>query len=325
MKELRLLILGLLATLLTSCSLDDDRDDCSIKLHFRYIVNSEDRFSKEINSMRHFIFGEDSIFVKEFYNPCDISNTVRVIDLKKGKYKVVTIGNITGLTLLSELVPGRTKLKEFTQGIHAATTRTEEYHTNGDQLFYNVRDVEVSTDAPSEYICDMSNIHCHLHILATFEYTPKYADNYNIRLFEVPASYSLSPDSTRRILLQYDDEQLLVPTADNHVLLFPIRPKELTTHMVDIIPYNYELEAEFITERYTDQWVPILQVFNGDTPITNKVNLDRAFTYFGWYPDRTPVQEYWIRLYMYRDGRVELDRWMRGRVAGWIDGGTITN
>ncbi|MBR1503073.1 MAG: FimB/Mfa2 family fimbrial subunit [Prevotella sp.] len=324
MNKLRLLILGLLATLLTGCSLEDERDDCGVTFKFRYVLNSEDRFKKDVTSMRHFLFDGNDIYMGEYVDICGYTNELKIRGLKKGNYTLVTICNATERTRLSELTPGRSLLSEFTQGI--SSQQQNGCYTNGDQLFYNACPFSISETDPDTWICDLSNIHCHLHVLATWDYSPSFRNNdFTMRLSEVPASYSLATDSTRRILQQFDDPALRVSTGENHVQLFPLAPQTLAAHLVSVLPFNAELEAEFVTERYTNQWVPILQVFNGETAVTGRLNLDRAFTYFGWWPDNNPAQEYYIRLVIHRDGSVDMDRWARGRVNDWIDGGTITN
>lgn len=320
----RLLTYSLLVLLLTSCLPDDSDDCCGVTFRFRYVINSEDRFWKEVSSMRHFLFDGNDIYMGEYADYCDNTNELKITGLENGNYTLITIGNATERTRLSELIPGRTLLGDFTQGI--GSQQQDGHYTNGDQLFYNTCPFSISDTAPDTWICDLSNIHCHLHILATWDYSPNFRDNnFTMRLTEVPASYSLATDSTRRILQQFDDPDLHVSTGSNLVQLFPVAPQALAAHLVSVLPFNAELEGEFVTERYTNQWVPVLQLFNGEAAVTGRLNLDRAFTYFGWYPDSNPAQDYYIKLVIHRDGSVNMDRWARGRVLDWIDGGTITN
>lgn len=321
--KIRLLILGLLATLLTGCSLDDDRDECGIKIRFRYMVDNKDCFTRDVTTMRHFLFDSDSIYVREFISSCDYSEDLLIPDLEKGRYILITLGNMSDKTQLSELIPGQTKLREFSQGINSMQLGS--FHSNGDELFYCSHEITVSANTPTYYLCDMSNIHCHLSVLATWDYTPSYHNNFTMRLYDVPASYSISPDSMRLVIQEYQAVRKTKAVYEDAELLFPNEPQSLTDHVVSVLPYNFELEGEFVTQRYTNQYVPILQIFNGEEPITGRINLDRAFTYFGWYPDNTSVQEYAIKLTIHKDGSVDLNRWIRGSVADWVDGGIITN
>ncbi len=319
----RLLTYSLLVLLLTSCLPDDSDDCCGVTLHFRYMQNSEDRFVKDIKSMRHFLFDENGVFLREVFPTNGFSDRLLVRDLGKynTKYKMITIGNMTEKTQISELVPGVTTLSGFSQQIN--TPVQNGYRGNGDQLFYNCCSFSWDENSPTEYICDLSNIHCHLYVWAYWDHTPRYHGDYSLKITNIPASYSLSPDSTRRIRQQLDDPELWDSTPDNTVQLFPLKPTALTQHAIEVLPYNYELEGEFITERYTNEYVPVLRLFCNDEPITNYIDLERAFTYFRWYPDSDPAQEYWIKMEIHEDGSVDLNRWIKGEVADWIDGGTI--
>ena len=75
--------------------------------------------------------------------------------------------------------------------------------------------------------------------------------------------------------------------------------------------------------RYTNEVIPVLQLFHDDEPITRLVDLKRAFDWWGWYPSTTLVQDYWLQMEIDVDGTVRLNRWGRGRVLDWINGGTI--
>lgn len=328
-----LLITGLLlATLLTGCSLDDDRDDCSIKQHFRYYISGEDRLTHDVLSMRHFLFDADSIYLREVSDPCHCSDPVlKIDDLNYGTYTLITLGNLTGLTRLSELRPGVTHLTAFQQHLDSQwATRADGDaadggYANGDDLFYNATTFSVTDDAPDTYICDMSNIHCHLHVLVYWEQPPSYSGRFTVQLTGVPSGYSLHPDSTRRILQQDDMAELTVPTAKNRVQLFPVEPLGLVSHVQQVRSYNYELEAHFTTQRYTADCIPVLQVFCNGEAVTGRIDLARAFAYLRWYPDQSVEQDYSVKMRINPDGSVDLNRWMQGRVSDWIDGGSIGN
>ena len=317
MKELRLLILGLLATLLTSCSLDDDRDECcGIRIHFDYFETGEDLFKQEIRFMRHFLFDGYGLFIKELSSNYD--QDIVLMDLEEGDYRLITIANSTDRTWLTDMQEKITTLEEFQLRINTLQqTREDDDETeetdgetdvnygNADQLCYGNVTFTVGDEISQQLTSVLSNIHCHLHVFVYWKKQLPYGGQYTLKAYNVPSGYQLGDT--------YD-------LADQ---VFPKETDTLVVHDKSEFPVNFELEFEIISMRYTNEVIPVLQLFHDDEPITRLVQLKRAFDWWGWYPSTTLVQDYWLQMEIDVDGTVRLNRWGRGRVLDWINGGTI--
>lgn len=93
-RMIGMVILSMLA--LTSC-VKDDQDDCGLNIRFRYIYNvkNADAFQHEVKSIQLYVFNEDGKFVKSYQDAAPqfaAGYTMRIQDLKAGKYTLVCIG-----------------------------------------------------------------------------------------------------------------------------------------------------------------------------------------------------------------------------------------
>ena len=324
--NIRLLILGLLATLLTGCSLEDDRDECcGVTLHFRYMETGQDEFQSNIRSMRHFLFDSNGIFITEILVP-QTTNKVLIQQIDNGQYTMITVANSTTVnTAFSELIPRESLLSDFQLYLADSETRTSEngLYDNADELFYNATVFTVTESDRDFYFEDLSNVHCHLHVYLYWHKLPDYRGTFTMKLFDVPADFSLSPDSMMRVKTLTDDDSL-EPSLGNSVQLVPVQMERLIDHQIEVMPYNFKLMGEFITHRWTNKSIPILQVFNGDDAVTRQIPLKEVFDNWNISPDSDPVQDYWLEIEVYPDGTSYVGKYMSGKVNGWIDGGKIT-
>lgn len=324
--SIRLLLLGLLATLLTGCSLEDDRDECcGVTLHFRYMETGQDVFFNNIRSMRHFLFDSDSIFVREVF-VSQTTNKVQILQIDNGQYTMITIANTTTAnTALSELIPRVSHLSDFQLSLADSETRTSEngYYDNADELFYNATVFTVTDSDRDFYFEDLSNVHCHLHVYLYWHKLPDYTGTFTMKLYDVPADFSLSPDSMMRVKTVTDDDSMQ-PTSLNSVQLVPVSMDRFVEHHIEVMPYNFTLTGEFITHRWTNECIPVLQVYNGDKTVTRQIPLKEVFDNWKIYPDSDPVQDYWLEIEVYPDGTSYVSKHIKGKINGWIDGGKIT-
>lgn len=306
MKKLRLLILGLLATLLTGCSLEDERDECcyQIRLHYHETVDGVDLFQQDIKSMRHLLYDSEGRFVRWIDSPASHPQDVDISDLESGAYTVVTVANATDKTLFENYDQLSTfRLRH--DGQYAGTRSEVTNHDNSDELYWHMVSFTIDNQ-PKVIDCPLANIHCHLHVRAEWKGLPQQNGRWTMRLFGVPTEFLAG-------------EVGLVIRHISH----PVMSMARTNHQVGTSNFNFELEAEFITCRWTNSDLPALQIWCDDEPASPLMDLEKAFQEWGWYPDRALIQDYWIELLIGNDGSVDMRAGGRANVSDWIDGGTI--
>ena len=327
--KIQLLVLGLLATLLTGCSLDDERDDCcGVTFHFRYQETGQDKFSDNIRSMRHFLFDADGLFLREIKEGDGdrIGKDLFAGNINNGLYTMVTVANSNlANTEMTHLQKGVNQLEDLYLYLIDGGSRTSVngYYDNADELFYNARRFEVTETERDFYFMDLSNVHCHLHVYLHWNKLPNYQGNFTMKLYDVPADFSLSPDSMMRVKTPTDDESL-TPSIGNSVQLVPQKMMSTVDHRIEVMPYNFTLMGEFITHRWTNEQIPVLQVFNGEKKVTARIILSEVLEAWNIKPDFDPVQDYWLDIEVYPDGTSRVGKYITGKVNDWIDGGTLT-
>lgn len=310
MKSLRkLILLSICVLMIESCQLDDERDDCCylVQLHFTELQYGTDHFYENVRTLRHFLFDADGYFLREIpSNWADRAN-LTLNDLEDGDYTMVTLCNATEQR--TQLTPGD-RLEDFTlllssQKTNRNTAAADDYG-NSDELYWQIQPFSAKSNEMRNYECDLSNIHCHLHLLVTWKTLPRTRGDYTLRLTGVPCDYlpGLAGYSTA-------------------YKTFPQEQRRLVTHSETEQAYNFEVEFELVTHRYTDDRIPEMQLWNNGQAITQVVDLQRAFLFWGWQPERMDIQEYWIKMVIHDNGDIELQRWGRGQVLDWIDGGTV--
>lgn len=307
MKKLRLLILGLLSTLLTGCSLEDERDECcyQIRLHYHETVDGVDLFQQDIKSMRHLLYDSEGRFVRWIDSPASHPQDVDISDLESGAYTVVTVANATDKTLFENY----DQLSTF-RLIHNARyqdSAKDDDYGNSDELYWHMTGFTIN-GSPQVIDCPLSNIHCHLHVRAAWKGVPRQVGQWTMRLYDVYTGY------------QTGEVGLTVRDRD-----FPAQVSAMCTQRVGTSVFNFELECEFITFRWTNEVLPTLQIWCDDEPVTKGMDLAKAFQEWGWYPDRAQIQEYWIDLTIHDDGSVDMRQGGSLGIRDWIDGGTISN
>lgn len=304
----RLLIFGLLATLLTSCSLDDDRDECcyQVRLHFHETVDGVDMFPEDIKSMRHLLFDSEGRFIDWIGSTQKNSQDVDVSGLNNGSYTVITVANATDKTFFEDY----DYISTFRLYHQDQFTRTRDgektiEYANTDELYW--RKVEFTIDGTPQVIdCPLSNIHCHLHVRAEWKGVPQQSGLWTMRLYNVHTEY------------QAGETGLVIKDR-----LFPVETERCGTHRIEADTFNFELDGEFITFRWTNDEQPMLQIWCDEEPVTPLMDLEKAFQEWGWYPDRAQIQEYWIELLIDYDGSVEMRASGKMNVGDWINGGII--
>lgn len=306
------ILLMLLLTFMSGCSLEDERDVCCglTILNYRYVRHTKDEYKEFVQQMRHFLFDKNGIYVREVKQSESNPQKLVLKNIKPGDYTMLTVGNMTpNHTALSALVEGNTTLSDME--LTLAKELSSPY-PNGDQLFWNTRHFNASNLKRQEYMCDLANIHCHLFVRVSWEDLPEQEGDYTMLINNVEQKYYLNP--TRQ-------DSIKITNEVTHT--FPRHANELVTHSIVVPMKGLELNGEFITLRYKDDKIPLFQLFKDGTAITKVIDLAPIFQTWGWFPNKHPEQIYKIHIQVKKSGGVVIRQEIDGSVIDWEDGGSI--
>lgn len=278
-----------------------------------------------MKEMHHFLFDGEGKFMYEVPQNSATPQVVRLNGLSIGEYTMITVGNATAAnTQLTPLTPGESNLQ--TMLLSLANMQPDEDHANNDQLFWNARRFTVERNKEHRYVCDLSNVHCHLFVRVYWNNLPPHnGGDYTMRLEEVPVEYSLDPLREHMRLVILDEESVKGNTSTRHRVIhtFPGLTGKLGKHFVRVPLYNFELQGELITLRYTNNRIPVFRLWHGDKPVTKPIDLKKAFSAWGWFPDEHHEQIYRIEMEIFDDGKIVVNQWADATVLDWKDGGTF--
>lgn len=222
-------------------------------------------------------------------------------DLPDGDYTVVCIANATSRSFIDNKT-----LTLDSLALWADTRRPDGTFDNVDDLFWTMQTFTMFEGSQTVEL-PLVDIHCHLHVRLWWKGVPTRSDSdYTLRLYGVPLSYRAG--STGLVIGGLPHPEL----ADT-----------LGEHRIEVEPYNFIISGEFVTMRWTDDHVPLLQLWCGDEPVTPLIDLYGVFSEWHWSPDRTLAQDYWLNIEVRLDGSVDVSAGGRGRIVDWQDGGTI--
>lgn len=307
---IRMAIASITTMLLGSCSLDDDRDLCcdpqtGVVMDYRYMYLDRDVFRDYVNFTDHYLFDEWGNFIKMV--PQGRNPQRQYLDVRPGTYHMVTVGNAADpVELFGHAEEGMEKFMLRVRSQAELTDTRAEYSFRAGELYGGFCKFTVEEKEETQYFrTDMSNIHCQLDIRVEFDsFVPEVGD-YRFELSNVPSHYSMDYE---RIWNTYDHD-------------FPADHGLRDSYSVTVPLVFLELEATFVTLRYSNECVPKLRLWLRDQPVTPEIDLERAFQTWGWVPDDQTVQEYRILVTLRRDGSVVLRPWVDGEVLDWVDGG----
>lgn len=307
----RIALLWGLGLLLSTCSLEDDRDTCcqSIVIKYLYEPYGQDVLEDYITSLRHYLFDAEGRFIAEI--PQGTNLRYQPLSLDNGHYTLISLGNASEHTLCQS-VNGE-GLKDFQLQVSQPFEQMSGVLDNGDELYWGIQEFTVDQTLPTRALGDylvetaLNNIHCHLELNIVWHNIPPHVGDYTLELKNIPSSYWLSPDQTQTV------EEFIVPTpADAQAV-----------HRLRVPLQAQELHGEFITLRYTDDHLPVLKIWFGDEAITGDIDLSKAFRQWGWSPSNTHVQKYALELEVFGNGNVAVAPQMDASVEDWIQGGTF--
>lgn len=317
-----LLLIMLVARLFSSCSVDDYRDmSCeSVRLDYRYVRQDFDEYEGHVRHLRHFLFDQQGNFIREEMQDPASSQTLRLRQLPWGEYTMLTVGNATDNT---QLTPQTVNLQAMLLSL--PDVQPDGSRANGDQLFWNACEFVAEKNKERRYVCDLSNIHCHLFVRVFWNNRPPRNGTYTMQLEGVPVENTLDPRREHQRVIIFDNEGVKgnTSTQNRAVHSFPGLIGELGTHIVQAPLYNFELQGEFITLRYTNSHIPVFRLYFGPEAITKPIDLAKAFAAWGWRPDQHLEQVYRIQMEIFDDGKVVVEQWADTAVLDWVNGGQI--
>ena len=319
------LALAIVIVGLASCSTDDDRDECCerIRIDFRYSKGAADVFPKYIKNMRHFLFTDDGRFIREIPAATSHLQHLYIPQIEEGAYQLVTLGNADKATVITDLIPGQTRLSDFL--LRTQNPQANVVQDDSDPIYWGILSFRAERNKDLRYLCDMSNIHCRLTVTVTWMETQPETDNFILQIREVPSRYRLNPqESTYQYVA--GDKTKPETTPDRVVHHFPYvyeEPATLVVHRKEVPRLAGRVKGTFRTLRYTDGRIPYFVLLKADgTAVTKEIHLSEPFALWGWKVSDNIEQEYEIEIYLY-DDRMIVHPAANADVLDWVDGGTV--
>lgn len=305
---LRWMTLLSLSLLMGACDLSDDRDLCcdTNLMRYRYPYRSGDCFYQYIRSMEYHLFSGAGEYLGELSARDGDLGVVSLEGLPAGDYTLVAIGNRRGYATPR----GHTEsgLGGFSLVVDSLFDASGDRFANGDPLYWGSARFTIAEGGTNRFVTTMSNVHCRLHVRVEWERYPDYPEGYSLRLDGVGGSMDLHDGEAFAIGEQY----------------FP-KVREYGRGMEERVPMRlFALQTVLYTLRYTDRDIPVLRLCHDGKPVTVEIPLKEVFARWGWYPDRTPVQDYEITLLIHANGSVEVIRGLGAEVRDWQDGGVLS-
>lgn len=255
--------------------------------------------------MQHYLFDSNNRYLYQVpSNPVE-PQKLRLRQLPEGEYTLVTVANNTteGVSL-GKLVARKTTLSDMY--IHLLRKQGDGSFAPSDELFWNKRRFVAKRNERSHYWCDLANIHCHLEVKVMWRGVPPYASGaYKLVLSGIPTQYRV--DSFHHSLLLTEDATSPQgeSTAKQVVHKFPaIAPNTQGKYSTETELFGQMLFYKIITLRYTQKYIPTLQLFHGIEPVCKPIPLEKAFTKWGWNPDSFPEQNFRIAIEILQNGTV---------------------
>ncbi len=306
----RIFFTGILScSLFIACNIEDDRDLCcdQASMEYQYISDGKDLFAQNITSLRYFLFDEQGMFLQEMQEEKNLRYQ-SLQGLNTGSYTMVTVGNAAKATLL---VP-----PAYGSSMDGFMLTVKEIETgNSDPLYYGICPFTINKgNVNQKFVTQMANVHCRLKVTVKWKNLPPV----------------LSADSCYRMTLENCASGYELNGKDGYSLgekKFPRSPQWNQLHYLQLATDNLELKGQFISLRYADRQLPTLRVFciqeGKYEEITPAIDLNKAFTAWGYYPSSVERQEYKIIITVYMGGHVGVKLETEAGVLDWISGGTF--
>lgn len=295
---LPLLALSLLAACQKELTYYDYGEVKEVKLS--YTTPATQSYFQDIDSLRWLLFDADGRYLRDL----QMTNRQRQYfdrsDLPDGDYTVVCVANATARSIIDN---SRLTLDNLL--LRANTRQDEGWYSNIDQLYWQMARFTLSPGAGAVEL-PLADIHCHLHVRLWWQSVPDTDGDYTLRLYEVPVA--CRGGRTGQVLGGVPHPELA---------------EEYGEHRIEVEPYNFIISGEFITMRWTDDHMPLLQLWCGNQAVSPLIDLYDVFSEWHWSPDRTVAQDYWLNIEVLTDGSVNVSVGGNSRITDWQNGGTI--
>ena len=257
---------------------------------------------ESISNMRWLVFDAEGNFVRELDMTKNHRQLFKQEEMPDGQYTVVNITNASGRTLFDNIET----LEDLK--IWADTQQPGGWYSNVDCLFWQMENFTLAEGRSEQVTLPLANIHCHLHVHVSWQGLPRQSGNWTMRLYDVNVNYYIGRYGVTIGGLRH-----------------PELGKKTGEHRISVEPFNFELDGEFVVYRWTDSHVPRLQIWCNDEEASPMIPLADVFEDWHWSPDHTLSQDYWLNVVINNDGSADISVGGRGRIADWVDGGTLGN
>lgn len=296
----------LLLLLFVSCSLEDGRDACcwANTVRFRYEHEGRDRFTEYIRDTRWFLFDGEGRFMEETGHMPDCPQRADISSLPAGVYTLVCLGNLEDYG--SPEGHAGDGLDSFRLRVDDLAPDGRSFR-GGDRLYWGECRFRVVPGNSNRFTGEMSNVHCVLHVRAEWELVPEFPGGYRFTLDGIGTGMELCGSRADSI----------------GVHRFPPVTGFTGVTSEEVPLRRFALEGDLVTLRWDGAHIPRLRLWHGEDPVTREIDLADIFRRWGWHPERTPVQEYALRLLIRPDGSVVVSQGIGVDVTDWEDGGTV--
>ena len=317
-----LLLIGvILLYFLSSCQMMDERDLCcyNVQLNYRYYRSGKNELSTRVQTMKHFLFNQDSILQEVYDVSGDAVKKLEVI-IPSGDYTMVSFANVGDPSFLKEFIVGQSKMSELE--LYIDNLNNDGYQNNSERLFFAYRNFSVAKSGVKYYIVDCTHAHNILTVNVKWKNaTPPASSRYQMELTKVPGNYQFPIQRWVTIGSFKADGTLPESTSSIVVHAIPEPLGKVVTHRTDgRFKPNGNLEGSFISYRYTNQMIPTYCLYGDNGALMKEIDLSVFFQTMGWELSLNIEQEF--DLTMTIDG----DKvWVSAtNIADWEDGGTIS-
>lgn len=335
LHTLRTILLMIVLLHLWGCSVSDDRDICCdrVTVTYRYVRTFRDEYLTHIHSERRFLFDRYGLLIREL--PVSPAHRQRVTlpALPPGRYTIVAIGNATASgSDLHTLLPRVTHLEELTLAL-----REHSGHQGGDRrvmapaekLYWSTLTFDRGhVGERKDYIADMSNIHCHLHLIVEWARRPPRGERrMTVRLSHLYGTYLLVEDPHSRLVIVgkrgdgTGSAWVSTPSFIWHAFPQSVEPPQSVVEVEGSLRGD-ELHMDLVTLRYRREALPTLQLIHEGRPLfARPIDLAPLFEEWGWQIDRMPEQIYRLRIRILSDEESVVTPEVKGDIMDWEDGG----
>lgn len=304
-KWLRHTIISLPAlSLCTSCIFDSPTICYSERdlLEFRLTYDGKNYLDEKISHIDVYLFDAHGQLYAHRQLSAQDHGKIRLDLFPYGTYKVLAIGNMEGYGQVNGLdgAPDSSLTYEATNFLQDGKVLN-----NGDPIYWGEQTFERKKGADNAFTVEMANVHAMIRVRVEWENVPPSASDCYICLTDIHRGYNLDPTQSTAIGQQ----------------IFPAFTSERCSMAVRAPLRQMALDATLFSLRFRDSELPALSIYQDGQNIVRPLALSDIFRQWGWFADRTQVQEYGISLLIKTNGGIEVKPYTGLGAGDWEDGG----